>query len=414
MQPSGHGYAPPMLGDFGLDLLRDGYRAIPRIRAEHHGADVLPVRLLGRPALVVRGHEAAKRFYDPEVIRRRDAVPGVLSALLFGRGAVHGLDGSAHQQRKGQFLSLLDAQAAQDLGDLVADLLPARLARHLERAERADVFDLLVEVYGHAVLTWAGVAARDPIALSHCLADIVDGFGGAGLAYPRAVAARIRADRWARSVIRAARDESVTDRPLGVVAQWRDENDELLPTAVAAVELINVLRPAVAVAFLGSFAVSAVDEHAQWRAKLADPSVHDVRRAFVQEVRRLAPFVPALAGRTRTATEWSGHSLHRGRRVILDVPGIDTDESLWPDPHTFDPARFLDEEVDPYELVPQGGGPAEGHRCPGEPATIAILEATVTAFAQEHERAPWRVLARGHDPRRIPARERLVLAFGEA
>ena len=98
--------------------------------------------------------------------------------------------------------------------------------------------------------------------------------------------------------------------------------------------------------------------------------------------------------------------------MILDVPGIDADERIWTDPDTFDPERFLGRTIDPFELVPQGGGPADGHRCPGEPATIAMLQATVHAFAVEHRRAPWHVVARGHDPRRIPARERLLLELG--
>ena len=35
-------------------------------------------------------------------------------------------------------------------------------------------------------------------------------------------------------------------------------------------------------------------------------------------------------------------------------------------------------EPDPWSFVPQGGGYADaGHRCPGEPATVALLAATL-------------------------------------
>ncbi len=44
----------------------------------------------------------------------------------------------------------------------------------------------------------------------------------------------------------------------------------------------------------------------------------------------------------------------------------------------FTPDRFLGADVgaalDPYTLIPQGGGDrATGHRCPGEPNTVALL-----------------------------------------
>jgi fatty-acid peroxygenase len=49
---------------------------------------------------------------------------------------------------------------------------------------------------------------------------------------------------------------------------------------------------------------------------------------------------------------------------------------------TFDPARFLGYEPDAFEYVPHGGGdPAQGHRCPGEPLAVGILEETVRVLA---------------------------------
>ena len=39
-------------------------------------------------------------FYDTTAVRRKGAVPAPLANLLFGRGAVHGLDDHEHAERK--------------------------------------------------------------------------------------------------------------------------------------------------------------------------------------------------------------------------------------------------------------------------------------------------------------------------
>jgi fatty-acid peroxygenase len=146
------------------------------------------------------------------------------------------------------------------------------------------------------------------------------------------------------------------------------------------VELLNVLRPTVAVAWLGTFAVRTLHEHPDWRSRvLADERACE---AFAQEVRRLAPFVPALAAKVRGDLEWQGARLPRGGRLVLDVPGTNRDPRSWPSPLTFDPQRFIDRRPGAFEFVPQGGGHAEdGHRCPGKGMAVRLLQRTLTAVA---------------------------------
>ena len=390
--------------DLAADLLRHGYHAIPDARRRAGDPPVCPVKLLGDDAVVVSGPASVRRFYDTKLIRRAGAVPAPLAFLLFGRGAVHGLDGPEHQHRKAHFLDLLD-DADATLQDLVRRHLGASLRdRH---GETVSVFTLLSEVYGRAVLEWAGISVPDPDRVGRRLAAIVDGFGFSGPSYASAWAARLWANRWARGLIREARSATTPSSvppstPVEVIAAWRDQHDELLPVPVAAVELLNVLRPAVAVAYLGTFAVQSLDDEPRLRPMLvADPSR---RHAFTQEVRRLFPFVPALAGIARQDADWDGQIVTPGQRVVLDVPGTNLDPGSWAAPYTFFAERFVDRDVDAFELVPQGGGdPAEGHRCPGEPATIAMIAATVEIFAG----ASWSVVERGSTYPRIPTRERL-------
>ena len=395
-----------MTHDLAAELLRHGYHAIPDARRRAGDPPVCPVKLLGDDAVVVSGPASVRRFYDPRLIRRSGAVPAPLAALLFGRGAVHGLDGEEHQHRKGQFLGLLDDVAASTLEDLVRHHLGTSLRER--RGETVSVFGLLSEVYARAVLAWAGISVRDPDKIGRRLARIVDGFGISGPSYATAWAARLWANRWARGLIREARSATTPPTtPVETIATWRDPNGDLLPVPVAAVELLNVLRPAVAVAYLGTFAVQTLDDEPQLRPALSEDSAR--RHAFTQEVRRVFPFVPALAGIARQHGDWDGQIVQQGKRVVLDVPGTNLDPASWSAPYTFSTERFLGRDVDEFELVPQGGGdPAEGHRCPGEPSTIAMIAATVEVFAA----APWSVVERGSTYPRIPARERLRVRIG--
>lgn len=108
-------------------------------------------------------------------------------------------------------------------------------------------------------------------------------------------------------------------------------------------------------------------------AARARESDEDLDR-FVLEIRRHTPFVPVLAARAIRSTNVGGTAIPAGQRVLLDVFGVDHDERLWPRPGEFDPDRFAGRDIDPFELVPQGGGDhATGHRCPGEWATTALL-----------------------------------------
>src|SRR5690348_6438333 len=101
--------------DDTLLLFRKGYGWLPdRRRAE--GRRTLPARLGGLPAAGLEGPDAARWFYDEKHIQRAGAVPEPVQATLFGKGAVHNLDGDAHRVRKGMFVGLLmDEHAVAEL-----------------------------------------------------------------------------------------------------------------------------------------------------------------------------------------------------------------------------------------------------------------------------------------------------------
>jgi fatty-acid peroxygenase len=369
-----------MRSEIGIMLLRHGYDALARLRTVAGGADWFEARLLGRRALVVRGEEGVRSFYDPELVTRKGAIPAPVRLLLFGRGAVHGLDGPEHRERKQMYLDVGDRASVDRLAEQIASRLEQVMAGWDGRGS-VQLFDELVEVYGAAVIEWAGIEIDDAEArkVSHDLAALVDGFGVRGTSYPRGYAARFRANRWARQHIRRARraPRSVDGTILDRVAENRSLSD-----SVAAVELLNILRPTVAVAYFGAFSAHALEQHPQSRGRLAagEPSV---LRAFAHEVRRCYPFVPLLTGRLVKDYAWNDRLFRHRDFMVLDVIGTNQDPGHWSDAASFDPGRFVGREPNAYEYVPQGGGdPAHGHRCPGEPMAVGILEVTVHELAR--------------------------------
>ncbi len=375
----------PAAADLSLRLLTGGYDGLERERRRHDGADTFVTRLLGRRTVVVRGRDGVRLFYDSRIVQRDRAVPPPLKGLIFGRGGVQGLDDEPHLDRKAIFLELL---ADTPTASLVADVDERLGARVRSWDATVRVFDELVEVYGAAVLAWAGVGAAESEArrLSHRMAEIVDGIGFAGPAYVRGWRSRLVLDRWAAEVIRDVRarpsDAAAPASPLEVIASRAD-----LDARTAGVELLNLLRPTVAVAWPATMMLSSLLRRPD-RERLTEG---DALRPYLHECRRLQPFAPALAGRVRRATAYDGVELRPGDRIVLDLVGTHGDPTTWSDhggPEAFAPERFVDaagEPVapDPLAFVPHGGGdPTTGHRCPGESLTVRLLEVTARVLAR--------------------------------
>lgn len=376
-----------MLRDRSLELLRIGY---PWAAGVRQGADAARTRLLGREAVVVGGPEGVRRFYDGR-LRRAGAVPAPVRLVLFGPGTVHGLDDDEHHVRKALFLDVLSPAAVAALTAAADQQWEAAVRRWPARGD-VVLFDEAVQVLGAAVVEWAGVpAGHDARRRARQMAAVVGGFGNPGRAYLRAVAARVQLARWSRQLVRDARSV-LTARPpvsvLGTVATARDHRGRLLPLHVAATELLNLLRPTVAVAWFISFAEVALHEHPQWRARIAEDDAAALL-AFAQEVRRHYPFVPVLAARARTAQEVLGLHVPEGGLVVLDVHGTLHDPAHWDAPDEFRPERFLGRRADPDLLVPQGGGDvALGHRCPGEDVVLSLLMSAVRVLARTPHDVP--------------------------
>ena len=169
---------------------------------------------------------------------------------------------------------------------------------------------------------------------------------------------------------------------------------------VAMVELLNIVRPVVAVARFAAFAALALWTHPEARAVAAESDAG--ARSVAQEVRRTAPFFPLIGGVATRELAWRGVGFSPGDRVIVDLFATNRDPRHWPAAGSFDAQRFVDGRGE-EDIVAQGAGSwSDGHRCPGEPATVDLLSAFVSELAGRRWEAPHQDL--GVSLSRLPAR----------
>jgi fatty-acid peroxygenase len=284
--------------------------------------------------------------------------------------------------RKGRFLTALDTAAQAGMADLL-ETVWRRRAGARAGAEAVDVRREAVRVLGETVLAWAGVPldADDPGEVTAELDAMVRGAGRFGPANAVARARRLRTERRARRWIGRARSGALpADTVLADVAAWTDEAGRPLPVPVAAVELLNLLRPTVAVAEFLVLAALVLTLRPGERARVRDDAY---ATAFAHEVRRRAPFFPVIAGRATRPLDWRGQDLGPRAWVMLDLYGTNHDARIWPEPQRFRPARFLD-GADPRWIVAQGAGDyTPDHRCPGEPLTNGLIARFARLLAEE-------------------------------
>ncbi|HEY4545310.1 MAG TPA: cytochrome P450 [Pedomonas sp.] len=363
--------------DSTLALYQDPYRFIMQ-RCRRFGSDLFEARLLLGKTICMTGPAAARLFYDADRFMRLGAMPEPIMSTLIGHGGVQGLDDEAHRHRKHIFLSLMLPGRFEGLLERLAAQWNASIEDWAKQQEVTLYFGLH-DLLARGVCAWVGVPleGRDaPMRIREIVA-LFDHAGSAGIRHLWSRFSRKRAERWMAGIVADIR--SGTLRPpeesiVCAIARHRDLDGQLLPPRVAAVELLNVIRPVVAVSVYILFIAHALHENPVVRETLRS-AAPEYKDAFVQEVRRYYPFFPAVAARARHAFKWRGYRFPAGRRVILDLHGTNHDPRTWERPDDFEPARFLQSDGDLFNLIPQGGGHhASGHRCAGEWITLAIMK----------------------------------------
>lgn len=283
------------------------------------------------------------------------------------------------------FMSLMAPKRIEQLAALIAREW-RRFAQRWRSRESVFLYEIQ-ELLTCAVCAWAGIplAEAEVKRRTRELTALFDYAGSVGPKHWWSRLARKRADGWIERLvaeIRAGHVQPPQESASYVIAFHRDLEGNLLSPRIAAVEIINVIRPTVAVAVFITFIAHALHEHPELRARL-ESGGERYRELFVQEIRRYYPFFPAVAALVCHDFEWKGHRFPRGRRVMLDLYGTNHDASTWRAPEEFRPERFEQWDGSPFNFIPQGGGDHYAHHCLGEWIAIALMKLAVDVLVRQ-------------------------------
>lgn len=369
-------------------------------------SDIYETRVLFKKAIAMKGEEAAEIFYDLSKFKREGAAPKRLQKTLFGQGGVQGLDDEEHRRRKGLFMSFMNPDSVN------------RLERHFNRhwlealdswkkRRKINLFEESEKILCRAAHDWTGVPLpEDEVELrTSQLSDLIESSGGVGPRHWKGRRSRKKLEEWLKKQVEEIRNgesEVAEDSIFRAFSLHRDTEGNLLKKKVVAVEILNLLRPIVAIARYIVFSALALHEYPEYHKKLSE-SDGDLYRPFVQEVRRFYPFFPFVAAKVRKSFEWRDVEFPKGRLVLLDLYGTNHDRSIWRNAGDFLPERFLNWNGSPFSFIPQGGGDFEhNHRCAGEWITIQLTRSALVFLIEKMDyRVPKQDLS--IDLSRIPA-----------
>ncbi|GGG72355.1 cytochrome P450 [Salipiger pallidus] len=356
--------------DATLALLREGYRFIPD-RCMRLGTDAFRTRLMGRKAVCLTGGRGIRLLYGADGLTRRGAMPPTVLRLLQDKGSVQQLDGAAHRHRKALFMAVLvEEDAAERLAEAFGRVWTARLCDEGEANVLAEASDTLAQV----ACEWAGFdqSISGDAALRKALVEMSARAGSVG---PGTMAALLRRRRVERQLARA-----LPGLPEGCPARrvaTFEEDGAPLATKTAVVEILNLLRPIVAVGRYIAFLARTLAVEPEWQQTLSCADRVDIEQ-FCEEVRRQSPFFPMVGAMTTRKVSHEGLDLPSGQWVLADLWGTLQSQEAFPLPNQFHPGRQLSWRHPNEDFVPQGGGDAATtHRCPGERVTLALMTAAV-------------------------------------
>ena len=364
------------------ERLDEGYLLLSELRKEAN-APVVKARLLNKEVIAIYGKEAAKKFYDPRNFKREGAMPKIVLKTLFGENGVQTLDGQAHEHRKTIFMDLMTPKRMEEYHRI----LDKNLTQKLDRQQgQFELFDLAKDVLFRSICEWAGIdlsqlTKKEVDQLAEYQISMISSAVTNPATHIKGIDNRKKSEKWAQSLIENARINPVAgkeDVALYAFAKATDDHGELLPIDVAAVELLNVIRPTVALTVW-----IALMEHALFSRPDIYQRLHaefdQLQDSFIQEMRRYYPFFPMLPAFAIQDVEVDGYLIPKDSWVVLDLYGTNHDDRMIETPEVFRISRYLGKEKhisydEEYEMIAQGGGEFKTmHRCAGEWITLHTL-----------------------------------------
>lgn len=366
--------------DHSLSLIREGYMYILN-RRHSFNSDIFETRLLGKKAICMGGKEAAEVFYDTEKFKRKDAAPNRALQTLLGKNGVQTLDGQPHKHRKEMFMSIMSPAGLEKLTDMAKKQWEIAVDKW-GQMDKVILYEEAKEIMCRTACQWAGIPVKEDEVrwLTKNLGAMFESAAAVGPNHWLGRNARNQVENWIEGLIDEVRYGKVNPPENTALYRFvwhRDLEGNLLDIETVAVEVINILRPIVAIAVFISFSALAVHHYPEEIEKL-ESGDENYARMFVQEVRRFYPFFPFVVALVKKDFTWNEYKFEEGTLTLLDLYGTNHDPEIWENPDVFSPDRFAEWEGSLYDFIPQGGGDYfMGHRCAGEWVTIEVMKVTL-------------------------------------
>lgn len=398
LPPGSEGF--PLVGET-LSFAKNPFGFIDDRLATH--GRIFRSRILGRKTVVLAGADAAGLFIDAGIVMREGAMPPHVQELFGGR-SLPLLDGEVHAARKRAVLQGFSREALASYLPAIQGSVERYLrswseegeVRWLDEMKRLSIEVICAAVIGMPPGEEMDRLRRDYGVLTGAFAALP--IPAPGTRYWKALRARDRILATLLGRIREKRrtpgDEGLS-RILAADASLTDDQ--------AALELHHiVIAGFIVYAELGEM-VRRLTENPGVRERLAEeiratsPSgelkPEKLARMpyllqVVNEVKRLCPIIPAVFGKARKAFEFDGVSVPAGWMVMWALRPSHVARGVFTDPEKFDPGRFSPERAEDkrheHAFVPQGAGPASGHRCPGLDFATVFMEIFATVLLRDY------------------------------
>ncbi len=371
--------------DKSISFMREGYFYILNRRRSFH-SDVFETRLLGKRAICMGGKEAAEIFYDTEKFERKNAFPKRVLDTLLGRGSVLSQDGNNHLHRKAMFMAIMTPHELDRLKNLTKEEWQSSIDQWTKK-KQIVLYNEAIVMMTKVACRWAGVPLpnndKEIKEIAQMLASLFESPASLGITFLKGKEARNDAESWIVELVTQVRDQKLSPEENTALYQFsvaRDENENLLPSPIVAVEILNILRPIVAISVYICFVALAIYHHPEEVEKVQKSE--DYSQMFIQEVRRYYPFFPAILAIVKKDFTWKDFQFKKGTLTMLDVYGTNHDPKIWDNPDLFQPERFNNWDGNPFRFIPQGGGDHYlGHRCAGEWITIDVMKISLDFLA---------------------------------
>lgn len=396
----------PFVGE-ALKFLKDPF-AFTMSRTRQHG-NVWKTKILGDIVVFFAGPKAFSFFMNPEHFTRQSGSPKFMQELLHP-DAVPFLDGDRHKNRKRLLLAAFTDQALDSYLPNIFKILDRFVSKWVAQGETAVGADLSQLGFDVADMMFAASdPAKSNVESANDFATLIKGTFAPPInlpftSYGKAIRARDRLRHYIQAQV-AAKDGAGT--ALGVLKSARGPNGEQLSSTELEIELLHFffaahggLTAALAwlLVVLGEHPELATRLRSEADAKLDDgiPTLTRIRsleqaRAVSREVLRSYPIAPVtFLGVAKKDLEIDGFSIPAGWKGAGAIWATLQDGATFTDPTVFHGDRLGDPALAALPtnaFVPQGGGPPEGHRCPGEALIQLVMPAFLGWFTRRYDLA---------------------------